>query len=129
MRMLGNMLWFIFGGVFIFLYYCLGGVLLCVTIIGIPFGMQCFKMSYMALFPFGQEVVEEQRPAGIFSIIMNIVWVLCCGLEIALAHLLFAALLALTIIGIPFAIQHIKLIALALSPFGKEIRHVSWRGY
>ena len=122
MSLIGNIIWLIFGGLLIALYYCIGGILLCLTIIGIPFGIQCFKMSQLALFPFGKEVTEQKQPTGILSMIMNIIWLLFCGLEIALTHLFFAVIFAITIIGIPFAKQHIKLIALAMSPFGKEIK-------
>lgn len=122
MSILGNILWFILGGLFIFLYYCLGGVLLCISIIGIPFGIQCFKISQMALMPFGREVFDQTQPTGVLAIIMNILWLVFFGIEIATTHLIFAALCAITIIGLPFAKQHIKLIALAISPFGKEIR-------
>lgn len=125
MRILGNILWFIFGGLFIFLYYCFAGVLLCITIIGIPFGIECFKLSKMALLPFGREIFEQKQPASALSVIMNILWLLFFGIEIALTHLFFAAICAITIIGIPFAKQHLKLIALAISPFGKEIRKTS----
>ena len=122
MSIVGNILWFIFGGLLIFLDYCIGGIVLCISIIGIPFGIQCFKMSKMALMPFGREVFDQKQPTGVLAIIMNILWLVFFGIEIALTHLIFAALCAITIIGLPFAKQHIKLIALAISPFGKEIR-------
>jgi len=125
MRILGNILWLILGGIIIFLYYCLGAIVLCITIIGIPFGVQCFKMATMALTPFGKEVRNKEKSTKTVAVIMNVLWLVLFGVEIAVAHLFFALILAVTIIGIPFASQHIKLAALALSPFGKEIVRIS----
>jgi len=121
MRILGNILWLILGGIIIFLYYCLGAIILCITVIGIPFGVQCFKISLMALTPFGKEVRNKEKSTRAVAVIMNVLWLLLFGVEIAVAHLFFALVFAVTIIGIPFARQHVKLAALALSPFGKEI--------
>ncbi|SDC36670.1 YccF domain-containing protein [Williamwhitmania taraxaci] len=121
MKLLGNIIWLLFGGIFIFLEYLVGGFLLCLTIIGIPFGIQAFKLAFVALWPFGTRVENTDSSAGCLSIIMNVIWLLCGGIWIALTHLLFGIIFAITIIGIPFAGQHIKLAGLALSPFGKEI--------
>jgi uncharacterized membrane protein YccF (DUF307 family) len=122
MSLLGNLLWiFLGGGIFLFLEYLFGGVVLCATIIGIPFGIQCIKLSLLALMPFGKDVVQYERPTRCLSTIMNVLWILCGGIWIALTHLAFAILCAITIIGIPFAKQHMKLAALALTPFGKEV--------
>ncbi|MDI6868707.1 MAG: YccF domain-containing protein [Coprothermobacterota bacterium] len=121
MSLIGNILWIILGGFLIALEYFLGGLILCLTIVGIPFGAQCFKLAYLALFPFGKEVVTKEVASNPLWILMNILWLLFGGIWIALTHLVFALLCAITVIGIPFALQHIKLAGLSLSPFGKEI--------
>ncbi len=122
MGVIGNILWILFGGgIFIFLEYFIGGLLLCITVIGIPFGYQCFKLALLGLVPFGRNIVNKESSTGCLSTLMNIIWILIGGIWISLTHLLFAALCAITIIGIPFSIQHIKLATLALTPFGKEI--------
>lgn len=122
MSILGNILWIIFGGIFIFLEYLLGGLILCITIIGIPFGIQCMKLSILGLVPFGKEIVTKESAGGCLSIFMNILWIICGGIWISLTHLFFALILAITIIGIPFAKQHLKFASLALTPFGREIK-------
>ncbi len=122
MSLIGNILWIILGGgIVLFVEYILSGLLLCCTIIGIPFGFQCIKLSVLALVPFGREVRETNPPSGCLSLIMNIIWILFGGIWIAATHLVFALIMAITIIGIPFAVQHMKLAALAFTPFGKEI--------
>ena len=122
MTLLGNIVFFIFGGFVIFLGYLLGGVVLCLTIIGIPFGIQCFKLAGGVLAPFGREVRETEPPGGALALIMNIIWIILPGLELAIMHLCLAAFFALTLIGIPIAMQHIKLLPLALLPFGRVVR-------
>lgn len=124
MSLLGNILFFVFGGFVIFLGYILGGILLCLTIIGIPFGIQCFKIAGGVLAPFGREVVETEPPGGALSIILNILWIILPGLELAIMHLLLALFFALTIVGIPIAAQHVKLLPLALLPFGRRVRDI-----
>ena len=122
MSILGNILWIILGGgLLIFLEYLMGGLILCVTIVGIPFGIQCFKMAFLGLVPFGKQVVSRESASGCLSIGMNILWILFGGIEIVLSHFILAILCAITIIGIPFAKQHMKLASLALTPFGKDI--------
>lgn len=125
MRTLLNLLWIVFGGgLVIFLEYLLGGVLLCLTIVGIPFGVQCFKIGALGLWPFGKDLASARASfagAG-FSLVLNVIWFLVAGLWIFLSHLALAVGLAVTIIGIPFAWQHVKLAFLALAPFGQEIR-------
>ncbi|MDZ7339552.1 MAG: YccF domain-containing protein [candidate division KSB1 bacterium] len=121
MSVLGNVLWVLLGGFLIFLLYLFGGLILCLTVIGIPFGVQCFKLSVLALVPFGRRVVSTERLTGCLATFMNVLWLLVAGLEIAVLHLVLAALLALTIIGLPFAKQHLKLANLALVPFGRRI--------
>ncbi len=121
MSVLGNILFFVFGGFVIFLGYVLGGILLCLTIVGIPFGFQCFKLAGGVLAPFGREVRATRQPDSTLSVILNILWIILPGLELALMHLILAAFFALTIVGIPLASQHLKLMPLALLPFGRQI--------
>lgn len=124
MSLLGNIVFFICGGFLIFLGYVLGGILLCLTIIGIPFGFQCFKLAGGVLAPFGRDVFETEPPGGPLSLILNIIWIILPGLELAIMHLLLAAFFAITIIGFPLAVQHIKLVKVALLPFGHVMREV-----
>ena len=124
MTVLGNIAFFIFGGFVIFFGYLLGGIVLCLTIIGIPFGIQCFKLAGGVLAPFGREVREKEPPSGALALILNIIWIILPGLELAIMHLCLAAFFALTIVGIPLASQHIKLLPLALLPFGREVRDI-----
>jgi len=121
MSILLNILWFLFGGFLVSLAYILGGILLCITIIGIPFGIQCFKLSILGLAPFGQEIRETDPPGSAVAVIMNIIWIILPGLELALIHLALAFLFAITIIGLPFAAQHLKLTKLAILPFGFRV--------
>jgi uncharacterized membrane protein YccF (DUF307 family) len=121
MSILGNLIWFVFGGVLIFLEYIISGLLMCLTIIGIPFGVQCFKLSLLGLTPFGRTITQGQAGSGCISVLMNIIWILIGGIWIALTHLILGILFGITIVGIPFAKQHFKLASLALSPFGKRI--------
>ena len=122
MSVIGNIIWLVFGGIVVFIHYVLSGFLLCITIIGIPFGMQVFKMAGLALWPFNKEVVDKGKGSGCLSVGMNILWLFTGGVWIALDHLVWAILLGITIIGIPFAKQHLKMAALALAPFGKEVK-------
>ncbi len=124
MSLLGNLVFFIFGGFIIFIGYVLGGILLCLTIIGIPFGLMCFRLAGGVVAPFGREVCETEPPGGPISLIMNIIWIILPGLELAIMHLLLAALFALTIIGFPLAVQHMKLVPIALLPFGHVMREI-----
>ena len=122
MHLIGNIIWIVLGGFFIFLQYLVGGFLLCLTIIGIPFGVQCWKLAILTLLPFGRDVSHGEWASGCLGTVMNILWILCGGIWIAFSHLVLACLFALTIIGIPFARQHLKLAALALTPFGMDIK-------
>lgn len=121
MNLIGNLIWLIFGGLFSFLGYIAGGIVLCLTIVGIPFGLQCFKIAGVVLFPFGRKVSGSAGTTGCIRLFANIIWLLSGGLWTALNHLCWGILLALTIIGIPFARQHFKLIELSMMPFGKKI--------
>ena len=122
MTCLGNIIWLIFGGFLASLGYILGGLLLMITIIGIPFGMQSIKIGLANLSPFGKKVVTTDSASSALNIIFNIIWVLFFGWGIALVHLVSGVFLAITIIGIPFAKQHFKLLPLALMPFGRELK-------
>ncbi len=122
MSLLGNIVFFVFGGFLIFIGYVLGGILLCITIIGIPFGLMCFRLAGAVIAPFGREVQETEPPGGAVALIMNILWIILPGLELAIIHLLLALLFAITIIGFPIAVQHMKLVKLALLPFGHTMR-------
>lgn len=117
MTFLGNVLWIIFGGLESCLSWLLAGLLCCLTIVGIPFGMQCFKIAQLSLFPFGKEVI---RNGGAVSFLANLLW-LIFGIPLALFHLIWGVLLCITIIGIPFGLQFFKLAGLSLCPFGAEI--------
>ena len=121
MNFIGNVIWLICGGFFSALGYFIGGLLLCFTIIGIPFGIQCFKIAGLELMPFGRKVVSNGHSGGCLSLLFNIIWIFTGGLYTAIIHLVFAFLLAITIIGIPFAKQHLKLMELSLAPFGKDV--------
>ncbi len=119
-----NILWIVLGGgIAVCLEYVIGGLLLCLTIVGIPFGLQCMKLGQLALLPFGHHA--ERDPAAVTSgclgLGLNVLWVVVAGVWIFLSHLALALTLALTVIGIPFAIQHVKLAALALAPFGRKV--------
>ena len=121
MKFIGNILWLLLGGVLISFYYAVVGLLFCLTIIGIPFGVQLFKIAGLALWPFGHEIVAGPNDTGCLAVVMNIIWIIFGGIEIALLHLGFGIACCLTIIGIPFGLQHFKMALLALAPFGKEI--------
>ena len=117
-------MFFVFGGFVIFLGYVLGGILLCLTIIGIPFGFMCFRLAGSVIAPFGREVRDTEPPGGPVALIMNIIWIILPGLELAIMHLVLALFFALTIIGFPLAVQHMKMVPMALLPFGHVMRDV-----
>jgi uncharacterized membrane protein YccF (DUF307 family) len=121
MNTLGNILWFIFGGIFVAIEYAISSLILCITIIGIPFGVQTFKLARLSLFPFGKKTVINEKSDGCLSLFMNILWILVGGIWISITHIIFGAILFITIIGIPFAKQHFKLASVALLPFGRDI--------
>ena len=122
MNLILNLLWLILGGFLVAIAYLLGGLVLCITIIGIPFGIQCFKLAGLALMPFGTEIREKEPPSGALAVIMNIIWIILPGLELAVFHLVLALALAITIVGLPLAAQHLKMTRLAILPFGFEVR-------
>ncbi len=104
-----------------FLEYVAGGLALCVTIIGIPFGLQIFKLAEVTLWPFNKSWELTSRAPGCLSTIMNLLWLVVAGFWIVVTHLFFGLLLTLTIVGIPWGRQHFKLMALALTPFGRKV--------
>lgn len=120
-HLLGNIIWLIFGGLISALIYFGYGLLLCLTIIGIPFGIQCFKIGVLVLAPFGREVTSSTSNTGCLSVLFNIVWLLSGGLCTAITHILFGILFYLSIIGVPFGRQHFKLVEISLMPFGKRV--------
>ncbi len=122
MSLLGNIIWLIFGGLIAGVGYIIGGLLFCLTIIGIPFGVQTMKIGVATFTPFGKEIVELENANSVTRLVLNVIWLVFFGWEIALAHAGSALVLAISIIGIPFALQHLKLIPLALLPFGRDLR-------
>lgn len=118
MSCLGNIIWFIFGGFVTGISWALAGVLWCITIVGIPIGIQCFKFASLSFCPFGKQV---DYGGGAVSLILNILWIIISGIPLAIEHIAFGIIFAITIVGIPFAKQHFKLAKLALMPFGSTI--------
>lgn len=127
MRTLGNIIWFLFGGLLMGLFWWLVGLLAFVTIVGIPWGRACFVIGAFSFFPFGKEAIsraeldEYNVGTGMLGVLGNVIWFLFAGLWLALGHLLMAIVCFILIIGIPFGIQHLKLAKLALAPIGKTI--------
>jgi len=124
MALLGNLIWLIFGGFLSGIGYILGGLALCLTIVGIPFGLQAIKLGGATMTPFGRELVEDPNPNSALKLVFNVIWIVFFGWEIAVSHLVHGLLLAITIIGLPFAKQHFKLIPLALLPFGRDFQRI-----
>jgi uncharacterized membrane protein YccF (DUF307 family) len=122
MSLIGNILWIVFGGgIVIFFEYLVGGLILCLTVVGIPFGLKCIDIGIQSLLPFGKRIVVEPAAEGCVTMGLNVIWLLFAGIWIAISHVALAIALAVTIIGIPFAIQHLKLAAISLTPFGKSL--------
>lgn len=121
MNLIGNLIWLVCGGFLSALGYFVIGFVFCISIIGIPFGLQCFKIGFLTLLPFGKKVVTAPSSGGCLSLLFNIIWILTGGIYTACIHLVFAVLLFITIIGIPFGRQHLKLVELTLMPFGKRV--------
>lgn len=115
---LGNLIWFIFGGFVMGLSWLIAGILWCITIIGIPIGLQCFKFASLAFFPFGKEIVYG---GGAGSLLLNIIWILVSGLALAIEASIIGLIFCITIIGIPFGLQCFKIAKLALMPFGSQV--------
>lgn len=123
MSLLMNLLWILLGGFFVCLGYIGGGIALCMTLIGIPWGIQCFKLAIFSLFPFGSDTRPVATDSGMetLNLIMNIIWLVFGGLWNVLCHLAFGLVCCMTIIGIPFGLQHFKMMRLAFTPFGRTI--------
>lgn len=122
MKFLGNILWLIFGGIIIAIIYYIVGLMMCITLIGIPFGVQLFKLGTYALWPFGHELVNGPNEPGCVSVLMNLIWILCGWWEIAILHFAFGLLFCITIVGIPWGLKHFKLAIATVFPFGKVIQ-------
>jgi len=120
--LIGNIIWLAFGGLLAGLGYIIGGVGLCLTIVGIPFGIQSMKLGVATFAPFGKQLVETDDANSALRVVLNVLWAILFGWEIAIVHLVHAGVLAITIIGIPFALQHIKLIPMSLLPLGRSLR-------
>lgn len=121
MKALLNIIWVVFGGIMIAIEYALASVAMMITIIGIPFGLQTLKLAMLALWPFGTRIVDTGWPSGCLAGVMNVIWWFVGGIPIALTHLLWGLIFCITIIGIPFGMQHFKLMRLALFPFGNDV--------
>ncbi len=121
MNILLNIIWFVFGGLMVAVEYAISSVAMMLTIIGIPFGLQTLKLAKVALWPFGTEVVDDGWPSGCLAGVMNVVWWFVGGVPIALTHMLWGLIFCVTVVGIPFGMQHFKLMKLALFPFGTKV--------
>jgi uncharacterized membrane protein YccF (DUF307 family) len=124
MRLAGNVIWLLTGGIIIAIEYLIGSIFLIITIVGIPFGIQTIKLAALALWPFGRTTRVHGRASGCLYILMNIIWIITGGIWVTLSHLVLGAILCITIIGIPFGLQHFKMASLALNPFGRDIVEV-----
>ena len=122
MKFLGNIIWLIFGGLIIALIYYIIGALLCITVIGIPFGLQLFKLGTYALWPFGTEMTYGPGDPGCVSIVMDLIWIFGGWWEVALLHLAFGLFFCVTIVGIPWGLQHFRMALGSVFPFGKVVR-------
>ena len=120
MKFLGNFIWILCGGLLSAIGWWIAGALWCITIVGSPVGLQCFKLSSISLNPFGKEIVDE---GGAFSCLLNILWIIFSGFELAVGNFVIGCLLCITIIGIPFGKQFFKIARLALFPFGAKVVH------
>lgn len=122
MKTLGNIIWFILGGFISFILWMIPGILLCITIIGIPFGVQCMKIASYVALPFKKEVIIGK--IGVGRLLGDVIWILVFGWEFALMHLIIGVLFCITIIGIPFGKQHFKFAQLSLVPFNSKVEKV-----
>ncbi len=121
MNIILNILWVVFGGIAIAIEYAVASMIMMLTVIGIPFGLQTMKLAVVALWTFGSKIVDDSWPSGCLAGVMNLLWWIVGGFVIALSHLGLGILLCITIVGIPFGVQHFKLMKLALLPFGKSV--------
>ncbi|MDF2520746.1 MAG: putative rane protein [Clostridia bacterium] len=119
MRFIGNIIWLLFGGIITAILWFLSGLILCLTVIGIPFGVQCFKIAAFVLWPFGRKI--EIGNFGVGGLVFNIIWLIIFGWEFAIVHVIIGLIFCATIVGIPFGLQHFKFAKLGLIPFGARI--------
>ncbi len=121
MRILGNLIWMIFGGLEAAIGYFTASLALAVTIVGLPWAWQTFKIGVLCLWPFGAKVRDSATPSGCITLPLNILWIIFGGLWAWICHIFFGVLLCITIIGMPWGKQHFKMASLALAPFGKDV--------
>ena len=121
MKTILNVIWLLLGGFWLALGYCLAGIVCCLLIVTIPWGIASFRIANYALWPFGRTVVDKPGGTGIASTLGNVIWLLVAGIWIVIAHITTAFAMAITIIGIPLAIANLKMIPISLMPLGKEI--------
>lgn len=121
MKILGNILWWLFGGIETAICYFTGSLALAITIIGIPFAVQTFKLGLLCLWPFGSTVTENATANGCLNMILNLLWIITGGIWAWISHIFWGVLLCITVIGIPFGKQHFKMARLSLTPFGKDV--------
>ena len=121
MKLIGNIIWVVLGGWLLSLGYLFGGAVLCLTIVGIPFGVQIMRLGAFALWPFGGDVQPKANATGCLQIAMNVLWIIFGGLEVALTHLALGIFFCCTSVGLPFGYQHFKLMLYAVLPFGHEV--------
>ena len=118
MNFIGNLLWFIFGGFLSGISWLLAGIIWCITIIGIPYGLQCFKFASLSFMPFGKDI---QFGGGVSSLIVNIIWTIFFGIPMALENIFIGIIWCITIVGIPFGLQFFKIAKLSFAPFGSKV--------
>lgn len=121
MKIVGNIVWLIFGGLETSIGYFTASLVLALTIVGLPWALQTFKIGLLCLWPFGSTITESSRPIGCISLFLNVLWIIFGGLWSWICHLFFGLLLCVTIVGLPWGRQHFKMARLALAPFGKEV--------
>ena len=121
MNFIGNLLWIVLGGLLMAVIYFVLGVAYCITLVGIPVGVQAFKMAKLSLYPFGAKVTDNPDPMSLWHLLLNVLWIVFGGVETAMTHAMIGLILCVTIVGIPFGKQHFKLAVLALLPFGKKV--------
>lgn len=121
MRIIGNIIWLIFGGLESAIGYFTGSLVLALTIVGLPWAWQTLKIGLLCLWPFGAKITDGNSPSGCLYILLNVLWIIFGGLWACLWHILFGVLLCITIIGLPWGHQHFKMAGLSLAPFGKDV--------
>lgn len=128
MRLIGNLMWFVFGGFFMGLGWWLIGLIAYITVVGVPWARACFVIGQLCFFPFGKEIVNRREltlrddiGTGMAGLVGNVIWFVLAGLWLAIGHLISALLCFITIIGVPFGVQHLKIAAIAVAPIGKAV--------